>query len=59
MPVERGSHKHSPEKDDEMKKETEHLERGQGVGARVEDFREIEPADDDLQEEEQDSAEQE
>ena len=43
--MERGSDKHNPELDEEMKKETEHLERGQGVGGRVEDFREIEPVD--------------
>jgi hypothetical protein len=41
--VDRGSNKHGPQLDDEIKRETEALERS-GKEARVEEFREMEDA---------------
>jgi CBS domain-containing protein len=43
--MDRGSDKHGPHLDDEMKREVQAIEQGAPVPARVEDFREIEPVD--------------
>lgn len=45
--MDRRNPKHSPRLDDELKKETQSLERGAPVEAHVEEFREHEPAADD------------
>jgi hypothetical protein len=47
--MDRGSDKHSPLADDEMKKDTQGLEKGEPSESRIEDFRkdeEIEPDED-------------
>ena len=45
--MQRGSDKHSPEVDDEMKKETEPLTRGAPVEPHVEEWLQKEPSGDD------------
>lgn len=44
--MERGSDKHGPALDDQMRKETESIERGVGT-THVEEWRQPEPLDDD------------
>lgn len=41
--MERGSDKHGPQLDEEMKREVESIQHGAPVPSRVEDFREVEP----------------
>lgn len=43
--MERGSDKHGPQLDEEMKREVESIQHGAPVPSRVEDFREVEPVD--------------
>jgi hypothetical protein len=43
--MERGSDRHGPQIDEELKRETRSIERGAPIPSRVEDFREIEPVE--------------
>ena len=57
--MERGSDKHGPLEDEEMKHETRSMEQGAPVPSRVEDHREMEPVDEDDEENEDDENENE